>query len=114
MNYFHVVLLLVTILTAPLQAVGGARLVRKDRSVSGSYLVVMKSKTTDKQVEEFMKELKSLSDNNETPYQASRVDGLYSISKGITAELNQDALELVRLYSYNSIYRYMHVNTLLY
>ena len=95
MDSFHVLLLLVTIWIARSQVVGGAQLVRKERSVSGSYLVVMKSNTTDSEVDEFMKGLRSLSDSNETAYQASHIEGLYSISKGITVELNQDALELV-------------------
>ena len=78
-----------------MRVVGGAKLVRKERNVSGSYLVVMKSNTTVTQVDEFMKELRNLSDDGDTPYQASHIEGLYSISKGITVELNQDALELV-------------------
>ena len=90
-------LLIVTLwIVARSKAVGGAKLVRKERSIGGSYLVVMKSNATDSEVDEFMKGLQSLSDNNETPYQASHMEGLYSISKGITVELNQDALELVR------------------
>ena len=97
MDSFHVLLLLAVLLIASSQLVGGAKLVRKERSVSGSYVVAMKSSTTDTEIEELMKELKSLSDSNETPYQASRMEGLYSVSKGITVELNQEALELVRL-----------------
>lgn len=97
MNVYRVILLLVTVLTTGSQMVGGAKLVRKERSIIGSYLVAMKSDTTATQVEEFMKELKNLSDNYNTPYQASHMEALYSISKGITVELNQDALELVRL-----------------
>ena len=95
MNFFHVLLL--TVLMAGSGVVGGAKLMRKQRSVSGSYLVSMKSSTTDGEMEKLMKDLKSLSDNAETPHQASRMEGLYSISKGIIAELNEDALELVRL-----------------
>lgn len=97
MYLYLVLLLLGTVLTSRSRLIGGAKLVRKERSVSGSYLVALKSDATAKQVDEFMKELKSLSDNLETPHQASRMNGLYTISKGITAELNQDALELVRL-----------------
>ena len=96
--YFYLVLLLLgTVLPSRSRLIGGAKLVRKERSISGSYLVALKSDATVKQVDEFMKELKSLSDNSETPHQASRMNGLYTISKGITAELNQDALVLVRL-----------------
>ena len=96
--YFYLVLLLLgTVLPSRSRLIGGAKLVRKERSISGSYLVALKSDATAKQVDEFMRELKSLSDNLETPHQASRMNGLYTISKGITAELNQDALELVRL-----------------
>ena len=96
--YFYLVLLLLgTVLASRSRLIGGAKLVRKERSISGSYLVALKSDATVKQVDEFMRELKSLSDNLETPHQASRINGLYTISKGITAELNQDALELVRL-----------------
>ena len=96
--YFYLVLLLLgTVLPSRSRLIGRAKLVRKERSISGSYLVALKSDATAKQVDEFMRELKSLSDNLETPHQASRMNGLYTISKGITAELNQDALELVRL-----------------
>ena len=97
MYYYLVLLLLGTLVTSQSRMVGGARLVRKERSISGSYLVALKSDITAKQVDEFMRELKSLSDNVETPHQASRMNGLYTISKGITVELNKDALELVRL-----------------
>ena len=97
MYYYLVLLLLGTLVTSQSRLVGGARLVRKERSISGSYLVALKNDVTAKQVDEFMRELKSLSDNVETPHQASRMNGLYTISKGITVELNKDALELVRL-----------------
>ena len=94
-------LLLFAAVTSRTLMVGGAKLVRKERSVSGSYLIVMKSDTTAKQVDTFMGKLKKLSDNKHTPYEVSHVKGLYTISKGITGELNQDALELVS-YSYHS------------
>ena len=97
MNFFHV--LLFTVLIVQSGIVGGAKLMRKQRSVSGSYIVSLKSSTTDREMEKFMKDLKSLSDNEDTPHQASHMEGLYSISKGILAELNEDALEVVRLIS---------------
>ena len=76
------------------QVEGGAKLVRKSRSVPGSYLVAMKSDTTDEQLDEFVKRLGSLTHSNNS-YEISRVGGLHAVAKGITAELNQDALELV-------------------
>jgi len=97
MNFLHMFLLMVAILTTRSRVVGGARLVRKERSISGRYLIVMKNNTTAAQVDEFMKGLKNLSDSSDTPYKASHMGGLYTISKGITGELNQDALDLVRL-----------------
>jgi len=88
------VLVLVTAILSATRVEGGAKLVRKFRSVPGSYLVAMKSDTTDEQLNEFVKGLGN-SRHPDKPYKISRVGGLRAVTKGITAELNRDALELV-------------------
>jgi len=88
------VLVLATAIFSATRVEGGAKLVRKSRSVPGSYLVAMKSDTTDEQLNEFVKKLDNLR-HPDNPYEISRVRGLRAVARGITAELNQDALELV-------------------
>jgi len=89
--------MVIATLSAVRVAEGGAKLVRKQRSVPGSYLVAIKCGTTDDQLNGFVKSLRDLT-HSDNPYQISRLGGLYAVTKGITAELNEDALKVVSHY----------------